>query len=139
METCDGFHDSCIVSAQYISGNHVDAKGDMWCFADSDDHILNITFHSQCKPEVKQFEFELCFTGVRRFYLTGFEDNYGSEIMEASIRFFENILPSKYRAPKRVIVWTNNTDFDPNEKDELTEPSCTYVVACKLKWRIVKD
>jgi hypothetical protein len=62
--------------------------------------------------------------------------NYSNDIFDASISFYNNILPSKHFVPKKVIVWADNSSFDIKDIDNsLTEPSITYVIAHQLQWR----
>ena len=131
LKTCLGFHDACIVSAQYVSGTHVAEDGAMW-FGTGEEHRLLLLFHSQWEPHY----IELYFEGVRRFRLIGFQDNHFNEVFEAFIRFYDGILPCEHFAPSRVIVWSDN-EFSPESyNDGLQEPADTYVIASSLKWRI---
>ncbi len=130
MEYFYGFHDTCINSISYVSGNKVNEDKSM-IFGMIEDYKLNIVFDSQWKNQI-----ELCFTGVRRMHLVGLEDNYSNEILGASISFYKNILPSRFNAPSKVIVWSDDSYFDiKNVDNSLTEPSITYVIAHELKWR----
>ena len=135
MQTCLGFHDSCVVSATYVSGDRVDEKGAMW-FGDAlEGHSLNILFDSQWEPH----RFELCFQGVRRMRLIGAQDNYLNNIYEAYLQFHEEILPCRYRASKRVIVWSDHAEFTLKDaEDGLAEPGISYVIAASLRWRIME-
>ena len=130
LKTCLGFHDACIVSAQYVSGTHVAEDGAMW-FGPGGQRLL-VLFHSQWEP----YYLELYFEGVRRFRLIGLQDNYLNEIFEAFIKFFDGILPCEHFAHPRVIVWSNS-EFDPKSVGEgLEEPAESYIIASSLKWRI---
>ena len=130
MEYFYGFHDTCINSISYVSGNKVNEDRSM-VFGTLDDYKLNIVFDSQWKSQI-----ELCFTGVRRMHLVGLEDNYSNDIFDASISFYNNILPSKHFVPKKVIVWADDSNFDIKDIDNsLSEPSITYIIAHELKWR----
>ena len=56
--------------------------------------------------------------------------------MEEFAGFHDNILPSRYQAPSRVIVWADSCDFDVNNiTNALDEPATTYIIASSLKWR----
>ena len=133
LETYGGFHDSCIVSLHYVSGTHVDDDNAM-VFGSDDDFILNIVFQRQWEPK----GLELCFSGVRRFHITALQGNYFDDIYEAYLAFHDGILPAKYRATDRVIVWADDAGFCVNELSEApTEPDLSYVIATRLKWRIV--
>ena len=128
LKTYYGFHDSCIVSAQYASGTRVEVDGSMW-FGGS--HRLLMLFHSQWEPRY----LELLFEDVRRFRLIGLQDNYLNEVFEAFIRFYDGILPYGHFAPSRVIVWSDNEFVSKSYNDGLQEPADTYVIAGSLKWR----
>lgn len=133
LETYGGFHDSCIVSLHYVSGTYVDDDNAM-VFGSDDDFVLNIVFQRQWEPK----GLELCFSGVRRFHVTALQDNYFDDIYEAYLAFHDGILPAKYRAADRVIVWADDAGFCVNELSEApVEPDFSYVIATGLKWRIV--
>lgn len=124
-----GFHDSCIVSANYQSGAFVDEKGAMGN-GDADQHELLVVFHSQWKPQI-----ELCFTGLRQLHLAGWQENYFCDIFGAHLSFYDSLLPG---TPSRVIVWSDNESFDvQNLAFAIREPSDTYIVANALKWRVI--
>lgn len=134
MNEFGGFHDSCIVALNYVSGMYVDSENAM--YSDGyDKYALVMTFHSQwC-----DFALELSFTGLRSLHLVGAQDNYSNDILGASINFYDELLPCEYVAPKRVIVWADDEHFDAHDIAEpLKEPNDTYVVAHSLKWRFVK-
>lgn len=134
LDSYEGFHDACIVSVTYISGIYVDSEKNMH-FDEYDKYQLNIVFHSQWSD----YALELHFAGLRRLHLVGVQDNYGNDIFDASIKFYDNLLPSKYQTPARVIVWADREDFDINNIDsQLTEPADTYVIAHSLKWRLIE-
>ena len=133
LETYGGFHDSCIVSLHYVSGTYVDDDNAM-VFGSDDDFVLNIVFQRQWEPK----GLELCFSGVRRFHVTALQDNYFDDIYEAYLAFHNGILPAKYRAADRVIVWADDAGFCVNELSEApVEPDFSYVIATGLKWRLV--
>lgn len=133
LETYGGFHDSCIVSLHYVSGTYVDDDNAM-VFGSDDDFVLNIVFQRQWEPK----GLELCFSGVRRFHVTALQDNYFDDIYEAYLAFHDGILPAKYRAADRVIVWADDAGFCVNELSEApVEPDFSYVIATGLKWRLV--
>ena len=103
-------------------------------FGSDDDFALNIVFQRQWEPK----GLELCFSGVRCFHITALQDNYFDVIYNAYLAFYDGILPAKYRATDRVIVWADDTGFCVNELSEApTEPDFSYVIATGLKWRIV--
>lgn len=128
-----GFHDSCIASLNFVSGTYVDSERTMH-FNGFRDYALNIVFHSQWSD----YTLELSFAGLRRLHLVGAQDNYGNDIFDASIKFYDNLLPSKYSTPSQVIVWADSEDFDVQDIDsQLKEPAVTYVIAHSLKWRLI--
>ena len=132
LEGFSGFHDSCIVSANYKSGNGVDEDGGMG-FASREDYQLDIVFQSQMDDPIV-----LRFNGVRRMHLVGMQDNYFSDIFGASIKFYDNLF-SKY-GTERVVVWSDSTCFDIRNIDEpLKEPGITYIIANQLKWKKMTD
>lgn len=125
----DAFHDSCIVSLAYKSGNFVDSSNVM-CFGNSKDCVVYVTFQRQGEPRTM----ELCFLGVRRMNIVGVRENYSSEILGASLDFYTNMF-SDYTG--QVVAWSNNEDFNV---DSITEcENITYIIADSLKWRIVED
>ena len=130
METYSSFHDSCIVSLNYMSGNSVDNNKTM-NFGNASGHELTVLFNSQWDPKI----LELKFIGVRQMHITGWQDNYMNDIFEAKIFFYDGLLADK---TKRLIVWTDNEDFDPSKiRNGLQEPGDTYIIADSLKWRII--
>ena len=130
METYGSFHDSCIVSLNYQSGNSVDNNKTM-NFGSSNEYELNIVFNSQWNPKV----LELKFIGVRQMHITGWQDNYMNDIFEAKIAFYDELFTDK---TKKLIVWSDYEDFDPLKiNSNLQEPGDTYIIADSLKWRII--
>ena len=130
METYGSFHDSCIVSLNYQSGNFVDDSKSM-NFGSSNEHVLTMVFNSQWDPKT----LELKFIGIRQMHITGWQDNYLNDIFEAKISFYDGLLSNK---TKRLIVWTDNEDLDPSKiSSGLQEPGDTYIIADSLKWRII--
>ncbi|MDE7440205.1 MAG: hypothetical protein K2N23_06845 [Clostridia bacterium] len=133
LNAYNGFHDSCIASLNFQSGTYVDNNYTMH-FDGYKKYELHIIFNSQWYPK----DLELCFNGLRRLNLVGVQDNYMNDICEASIKFYDKLLPSKYQVPERVIVWADCEDFDANAIDlQLGEPADTYVIAHTLKWRFI--
>jgi len=125
-----GFHDSCIVAVNYVSGAGVDSNGSMH----SIDKYCNliVKFESQISafhthPEKKSLE--LKFTGLRRLNLTGYQNNYFCDISSCNLVFY-----------KEFIIWSDDDSFDPDtysNKVLLEEPMSTFIVADKLEWRFV--
>ena len=131
LEAYGGFHDACLVSTVFQSGAYVDDNLSMG-FGEADDYVLTATFQRQWRPKT----LEMRFIGLRRFHLTGAEDNYIPLLFEAFVSFQENLLPGE---PKRLIVWSDE-EFHANKIDNsLTEPAGSYIVANELEWRIIED
>lgn len=134
MSEFGGFHDSCIVSIDYQSGNYVNKDGAMGC-GDSDEHTISMIFHSQWKKRI-----ELCFSGVRKCGITGFRDSFFCEILDATLEFRTDLL-GKTR-DDRLIVWADWGGFDPltyTEHYPLDNGHETnYVIAEKLKYRFLE-
>ena len=132
LSLCEDFHDACIVSMRYQSGAFVDDRKAMHC-GSSYEYELLVVFHSQGKPKT----IELCFSGLRRLHLTGWQDNYFCNIEDAHVSFYDDLLPGD---PGKVIVWADCRDFDTKKLDHIIrEPSNTYIVANALKWRIAPN
>lgn len=123
------FHDSCIVSVNYFSGAFVDEDGAMHFGSDIERKAV-VFFHNQWEPK----SFELCFSGIRQMHIVGWQDNYSCNIEDAELSFYRNLLPGE---PDKLIVWTDG-NFEPDKAyGPLHESADTYIVASKLKWRIV--
>lgn len=149
LDLYGGFHDACIVSVEYKSGLYVGDErneyddgsvkfntGTMY-FDEPDKCGALLTFHSQWFEKPLQ----LYFSGVRKIYLQGRMDNYMNDIMDASIKFYDGLLPHKYSMPERVIVWADGDDFDAETYVTAAkeEPDYSYVIANALKWRFVES
>lgn len=133
MRDFSGFHDSCIVSVNYVSGHYVDEKRAMGC-GGIDDHTLSLILQSQwAKP------LELRFSGVRKCSITGFRENYFCDIFEATLCYRTDLL-GKTR-DDRLIVWADQEGFDPlvyRESYPLNNGyETTYIIAEKLKYRFL--
>lgn len=135
MSDFGGFHDSCIVSISYNSGNYVNEEGAMCC-GDSDEHTVSMILHSQWRNRL-----ELCFSGVRRLSVTGFRERYFCEILGALLEFRTD-LQGKTRDEK-LIVWADWESFDPLtyvDKYPLGNGSeVTYIIAERLKYRFLES
>lgn len=134
MEKYACFHDSCIISISYQSGNYVDERGAMGC-GDLDGHTLSMIVKSQwCKP------LELCFSGVRKCNITGFRENYFCDIFDATLEFRTDLL-GKTR-DDRLIVWAARGGFNPltyTEEYPLNNGyETTYIIAEKLCYRFLE-
>ena len=130
LDIYGGFHDSCIVSVSYKSGAFVDDKQAMHFGGPSERELL-VVFHRQWKPQI----LEMCFTGLRQLHLTGWQNNYFCDILDAHLSFYKGLLPGD---PERVIVWADYWDFDVEKiNNAIHEPSDTYIIANAMKLRII--
>lgn len=129
-----GFHDSCIVNLYYESGAGVNREKSMY-FGGASNRQLCVTFQRQWDP----ITIELCFSGLRRLHLVGWQDNYFCDVTSAYLAFHERLLLGN---PSKVIVWAD-TDWFNVEKvatsNALVEPADTYIVSNYLKWRILNE
>lgn len=127
------FHDSCIVSMNYTSGNFVDEKCAMGC-GDLDSHIILMRIDSQFEKRL-----EMRFTGVRKCILTGFRDNYFCNLYDATLEFRTDLL-GKTRDDK-LILWSDRSGFDPITYEERYPLNnwyeVTYIVAERLSYRFL--
>ena len=131
LEEFGGFHDSCIVNLYYESGMYI-TKDNAMVYAAPNEFKLHIVLQSQWNDSAC----DLCFSGVRRLHIAGLQDNYAPDILDCYISFHDNVLPSHYSAPSKVIVWADDCAFDINNiPNPLEEPATTYVIASSLKWR----
>lgn len=131
LALCGGFHDCCIASASYRSGAFVDRRRAMH-FGQAADCQLSVIFHFQGEPRAV----ELCFTGLRRLYLTGWQELYDALILEARLAFCE--VPSP-EGPRKLLVWTDCGDWDIRPDGAAAPgPAGTYIAAEALKWRVVE-
>ena len=129
-----GFHDSCIVSVNYKSGAYVDDNGGM-ANGELLEHSVEIVLHSQWNTPI-----ELRFTGVRKYSVVGWQDNYFCDIFGVYLNFHTDLL-GKTR-DDRLIVWADDSCFDPSvykEEKLISDNSanCTYVIAEKMFWRLM--
>ena len=127
METYRYFHDSAIVSMIYEDRAHSDENG-TYTYCPGNDRILNIVFSSEWKPN----RIELKFAGVRQIRMTGHEEY--EFIYGAYLRFHEDV--AKYRGDK-VLVWADDEDFKLDEVGNALDETWSYVIADRMKWRIL--
>ncbi len=133
LDAFGGFHDSCLVAFSYHSGNCVDQNNAMY-FSSPHCHEATMLFHSQWSP----YALELCFSGVRKFHIIGWQDNYFCEILDCFLEFCNNLIPNREES---LIVWSDSSSFDPiNDMDKIiiNEPMTSYVIAKTLKWRFIE-
>jgi hypothetical protein len=132
MDAYSGFHDSCIISANYISGAYVDDRFAM--HGKNRDCTLVLRLDSQMAANAVhpwKKTIEMKFIGLRRMYLTGYEDNYFCEILSCYLTFHQNW-----------ILWSDQDDFDPdrsNPSSLFEEPMTTFVLADRLEWRFTEE
>ena len=127
-----GFHDSCLTELSYKSGAGV-RNDNFMSFGKAEQRELHIIFNSQWKKE----PLELCFIGVRKYCIAGWQENYFCDIYDCHLSVRSDLIVGK---DEPIIVWADNIDFDPKsvtETDLLREPMDSYVFADKLKWRFI--
>lgn len=133
MNNFYGFHDSCIISMNYISGNFVDEKLSMGC-GGIEAHTLLMRVDSQFGKRL-----ELFFSGVRKCVLTGFREDYFCNLYDATLEFRTDLL-GKTR-DDRLIVWSDGSGFDPVTYEERYPLNnwheVTYIIAEKLSYRFL--
>lgn len=78
MKRFHGFHDSVLVDASYTSGSYVDNDNAMYCMDTI--RTMHMKFDSQWSDSI-----ELVFSGVLDSRLKPAEDNYTSNLFDASI------------------------------------------------------
>ncbi|MCM1226210.1 MAG: hypothetical protein NC320_02140 [Clostridium sp.] len=122
MEEFGGFHDSCIVSVNYESGNFVDSDHAMGS-GDLLEHKVTMILHSQFCPPI-----EMIFEGVRKCSIVGWRDNHFCNIYGADLEFRNDMLGKT--KDDNLIVWASIEEFT---KDETVDT--TYIIAETLKWR----
>lgn len=135
MSEYGGFHDTCIVSINYNSGNYVNKDRAMGC-GDSDEHTISMILHSQWSKPI-----ELLFSGVRRCNIVGFRERYSNELFDATLAFRTDLL-GKSR-DDRLIVWASCENFDPKTYTERypldNGYEATYIIADKMKYRFLEE
>ncbi|MCI9415657.1 MAG: hypothetical protein HFJ79_10880 [Clostridiales bacterium] len=133
MSQYGGFHDSCLVGLSYQSGAAVDDNNSM-CLGRSEQRRLRVLFHSQWNKKA----LELCFLGVRKFCVAGWEDNYFCDIFDCHLSFHDDLFAG---SKNPIIVWADNADFSPKDmwgRSILAEPSITFIAADNLQWRFTE-
>ena len=133
MESYDHFHDSCIVEVDYTSGSYVD--DDLFMdFGEGKDYILRVVFERQASPR----KLELVFSGVKQFNINGYGYEYTSCFYEAFIGFHSFIINTYNKKEKvDVVTWSTNKDINNLRLNPLEEGNNDYIVARKLKWKIL--
>ena len=125
-----GFHDSCICSAEYISGANVDEKARMsW---ERENCTLLVRFQSQYSiftENSHKKSLELRFNSLRRLNLIGSKNDYFCDIFSCYLSFHNGL-----------IVWADDGSFNPDSPgvfELVDETMPTFVVADRLEWRFV--
>ena len=134
LDQYGGFHDSCLVELYYRSGAYVDKDNAMVCEPRAS-YEMHMVFHSQWYKN----PLELCFNGVRKFNIVGFQDNYFCEILDCYLAIHTDLIKGR---DDPLIVWADDYGFSPYQVRQerlMLEPDTTYVVAHNLKWRFITD
>ena len=132
MDIYDNFHDSCIVSMNYNSGAFVDEDRALY-YGDENNRRLSVIFQGQWKPKTIELE----FSGLRQMHIVGWQNNYTCDISDAYLAFHNHLLPG---SPEQLIVWADTDWFDVDKIDNsINEPADTYIVASKLRWRVINE
>ncbi len=128
-----GFHDSCLVQADYQAGCFVDEASAMGR-GGPEDYQLRLVFHSQwAKP------LELQFTGVRAFHIVGWQERYFCDIFDCYLAIRTDLVPGQ---DDPIVVWADGENFDPKSlpaQGLLEEGGYSYIAAQSLQWRWYTD
>ena len=128
-----GFHDSCLVRAEYRSGCYVDETNAMR-MSGPGDYRLRLVFHSQwAKP------LELLFTGVRAFHIAGWQERYSCDILDCYLAIRTDLAPGR---DDPIVVWADGDCFDPKNipaQGLLEEGGYSYAAARGLQWRWYRE
>ena len=130
LDNYGGFHDTCLVELNYRSGAYVNRQNAM-IFEPAECFCIQMIFNSQWHKK----PLELCFHGVRKFHIAGFQDNYYCEILDCHLAFHSELIAGRN---EKLIVWADVSGFSPtcySEDRLLKEPMTSFVVASSLKWR----
>ncbi len=117
-----GFHDCCIVSANYSTGSFVDTNGTMKD-GNECDKVLCISFDSQA---VKK-KLKLRFIGVRSFGFVGWQKGCFCNINGCYLEFDSD---------SGLIIWADSEDFLPQTHISPVNQECSYVTASSLEWNL---
>ena len=101
------------------------------------EYSIEMILHSQWNKTI-----ELCFTGVRKCNIVGWQDNYFCDIFGAYMSFHTDLLGKT--CDDKLIVWADWDCFNPINymEEKLISPNgknCTYVIVEKLFWRIMTE
>lgn len=131
LNECYGFHDSILTELTYSTGNYVNEENFMH-FSEPEQYELHMIFHSQSSNPI-----ELCFTGVKKYCVTGWQNKYSNDILDCYLKFHKDLITG---LDDELIVFADYELFKPKEIQDrkiLDEPGTTYVIAKKLKWRFI--
>lgn len=126
MGLARGFHDTCLVSASFKTGQYVDTSGAMASSCAPETYELTITLHSQWTKK----PLELRFTGMHKTSLTGYDQRSDGIIYDAHLAFHEDVPGAE---GKKLIVWADWVDFSPGKSD--IDDLTSFVYAECLIWR----
>ena len=128
-----GFHDSSIKELKYESGTWVDSKKSM-CMGNWEDNQVEVIFHRQGEP----ISIELLFVGMRKMNIVRYQD-YFCDIFDCYLGIRNDLIPG---LDKNLIIWTDDGRFSSKEsldRQLLSEPGISYIIADKLFWRGIQS
>lgn len=134
LQQAGNFHDSCIVSLSYRSGAGVDDELRMG-MGSAQQHILHLVLQRQALP----ITIELYFSGVRRFFVQGWQENYFCDLFGCSLTYHHDLTD---KSGEQLIVWTDSPGYDFDElfqQSSLDVPAVSFVIAENLKWRFLEE
>lgn len=123
-----GFHDSYICELNYKTGVKKNIEGEI-SLGELKDNKLYLKFESQCKEKA----LELCFIGVKRFNIVGWQEGYTCEIFECCLKIIKELEFQE----TGYVIWSDNESFTPQKIQDNREN--TYVIANNLKWRYIEE
>jgi hypothetical protein len=132
MDYYGGFHDSCISEIKYASGAFVDSEQSMH-MGNAEDRQVEIVFQRQWEPVA----IILRFIGMRKMNITGWQRNYSPDIYGCYLSIHNNLIVG---LDDNMIVWADDSSFNPKqqlERELLSEPSISYIIADKLFWKSI--
>ena len=129
LDVTMGMHDSYIVSVDYMAGTWGD-DGTTY-FAGPDKKNVRVIFDGLWADG----KIEMVFEAVSRFSVAGWQSRYLDEMYECRLE----LKKLKKTSDETYIVWTNGSlPRECSMEKLLDEPFCTYIVAKRARWRIVK-
>lgn len=130
MNRFGGFRDACLMKLHYKSGAW--KEDDFIYFGPEMGRELHMVFDSKWGKRL-----ELCFIGVRRFSVAGWQEDFCCDIFDCHFAFHTGLLRNE-EVP--LLVWADDEMFDPTEWDNLgylDEPMVSVVFADEAKWRFL--